>query len=174
MNRDDLKEYYRRLKKGQQDNFVGHSHRDTRGLIKETYENPLTDKEEKVATESARIFAEYMRVKYYDVDQNEIDAAEEDLLQALIDVGEFYGGGNPKSHTDLHSAVEAKLESGGYKPGHGGRQPMGDYDPLTDDDIDIEDIANADRVMGNPDQSLMSDPAYRSSFEDDDDPIRSM
>ena len=53
--------------------------------------------------------------------------------------------------------IENKLVDGGYSKEFGRRS----YDPLTDEDIEVEDIANADRVMGSPDMMLQRDnPDY--------------
>ena len=109
----------------------------------------------------ASYFAEDMQDIYPDISQDEINAAENELYGALIDTGEFYGKDAPHpskgAYDKLMKAIENKLMQGEYSEDFGRR----DFDPLTDGDVDISDIANADRVMGSPDMTLQRDnPDY--------------
>lgn len=131
------------------------------------YENPVTSKEEALAEMVASYFREDMEDIYHNISKQEFDAAENDLYQALIDVGALHGKEMETAHTGDYDKllidIETKLREREYSGGYG----RGDLDdPLTDDDISLSDQAAADRVMGMPDSSLKGTPDYDESYKD--------
>jgi len=150
------------------------------------YENPVTKKEEVLSQMVATYFRDDMEDLYPDISKKELDAAEEDLYGALIDVGALQGKDLETSHSggydDLLIAIETKLKEGEYSSGFGAKgsgafdEDVPGYGDLEDEyspdyvGDNIEDLARGDRVMDNRDETLYKDnPDYQTVYDEDED-----
>jgi len=134
------------------------------------YENPLTSKEEILASMVASYFAEDMADVYPDISQKELDAAEKELYGALIDTGALYGREMENAHAGdyqkLLDTIEQKLRKGEYSSEFGDKGMMND--PLVDDEVDLADQARADKAMGSPDSYLVGTPEYDEAYDEEE------